>query len=74
MARTESEILEDIALNRAETKALHAFLECLIGGGDKTLDLIRLAYKANPEQARSWHRQVLKLNRANLKLTEELCE
>ncbi len=74
MARTTDEILDDIARNRAQVKGLHACLECLQGGGDRTLDLIKLAYRRDPENTKIWHRQVLELNRENLRLTEELCK
>ena len=74
MKRTTDEILDDIARNRALAKGLHAFLECLFAGGDQTLDLIRLAYRRDSEATKQWHRELLELNRENLRLTEELCK
>ena len=74
MARTTEEILDDIARNRAKVRGIHAVLEYLFDGGDKTLNLIRLMYRRDPEGAKAYHQEILELNRENLRLTEELCK
>jgi hypothetical protein len=70
---TDRKILAEIGELRARNRGIYATLECLFGGGDRTLDLMKLAYATDPEKAKEWHRQAAEIDAKILELTRKLC-
>jgi hypothetical protein len=68
-----AKLLDEIAELRALNKGMYASLEYLYNGADKTMDLLRRAYAADPEKAKIWHRHVMENDLKVLEATKKLC-